>query len=141
VAPGKDTQGNDVDPSLLHQAHVLEPDGFGPLLWVVVTAIEHVGILGAGSFMLASWGRIRTVAGSVGNTFTLNHLRPGAYGDISDAEWEFAKGYLEIISFAAPQRKHDAHEILNALRWICKAEAPWKYHLPHDFPESKIVCQ
>jgi transposase len=60
--------------------------------------------------------------------------------DISDAEWEFTKGYLEIISFDAPQRKHDPREILNALRWICKTGAPWRY-LPHDLPEPEIVRQ
>jgi transposase len=40
----------------------------------------------------------------------------------------------------AGQRRHDLREVLNAVRWIVRAGAPWRL-LPHEFPPWPIVYQ
>jgi transposase len=40
----------------------------------------------------------------------------------------------------APQRTHDPREVDNALRWIVRAGAPWRY-LPGEFPAWEAVYQ
>src|ERR671916_1757684 len=60
--------------------------------------------------------------------------------DVSDEEWAFVAPYLSLMHEAAPQRRHDLREVFNALRWIVRAGAPWRY-LPGDLPPWPAVYQ
>src|SRR3954468_7458613 len=60
--------------------------------------------------------------------------------DVSDEEWTFVAPYLALVCQDAPQRHHDLREVLNALRWLVRAGAPWRM-LPHDFPPWEVVYQ
>lgn len=60
--------------------------------------------------------------------------------DVSDEEWAFVAPYLALVREDSPQRVHDLREVLNALRWLVKSGAPWRY-LPGDFPPWEAVYQ
>ena len=48
--------------------------------------------------------------------------------------------YLTLMTPDAPQRRHDLREVVNALRWIVRAGAPWRL-LPTNFPPWPAVYQ
>lgn len=60
--------------------------------------------------------------------------------DVSDEEWAFILPYLTLMKEDAPQREHELRDVFNALRWICKSGAPWRY-MPGDFPPWHTVYQ
>ena len=60
--------------------------------------------------------------------------------DVSDEEWEFILPYLTLMKEDAPQREHDLREVFNALRWMVRSGAPWRY-LPNHFPPWEAVYQ
>jgi transposase len=60
--------------------------------------------------------------------------------DVSDAEWEFVLPYLCLLPEDAGQRVHNLRDIFDALRWLVRAGAPWRY-LPKDFPPWPMVYQ
>ena len=60
--------------------------------------------------------------------------------DVSDDEWAFVAPSLTLMTPDAPQRVHDLREVYNALRWIVRASAPWRY-LPGNFPPWPAVYQ
>ena len=60
--------------------------------------------------------------------------------DVSDEEWAFVAPYLALLRRDAPQRRHDVREVCNALRWIVRTGAPWRY-LPTNFPPWEAVYQ
>lgn len=60
--------------------------------------------------------------------------------DVSDDEWAFAAPYLTLMTTDAPQRRHELREVFNALRWLVKTGAPWRY-LPGDLPPWEAVYQ
>ena len=60
--------------------------------------------------------------------------------DVTDEEWAFVSSYLTLMPPDAPQRTHDLREIYNALRWIVRTGAQWRY-LPHEFPPWAAVYQ
>src|SRR5260370_31028185 len=60
--------------------------------------------------------------------------------DASDDEWAFVAPYLTLLDEDALQRRYDLREVLNAVRWIVRAGAPWRL-LPHEFPPWPIVYQ
>lgn len=60
--------------------------------------------------------------------------------DVSDEEWAFVAPYLSLLPLDVRQRRHDLREVFNALRYIVKSGAPWRW-LPHDFPPWEIVYQ
>lgn len=60
--------------------------------------------------------------------------------DVSDDEWEFAVSYLTLMDEHAPQREYPLRELFNAVRWIVRTGASWRY-LPHDFPPWSAVYQ
>jgi transposase len=60
--------------------------------------------------------------------------------DVSDEEWSFVASYLALVREDAGQRRHDLREVFNALRWMVRAGAPWRW-LPHDFPPWAAVYQ
>jgi transposase len=59
---------------------------------------------------------------------------------VTDEEWAFVAPYLTLMSAAAPQRQHALREVFNALRWLVRTGAQWRY-LPHDFPPWSAVHQ
>ena len=61
-------------------------------------------------------------------------------GDVSDEEWGFAAPYLSLMTPEAPQRKHEVREVFDALRWLVRTGAAWRY-LPGDFPPWEAVYQ
>ena len=60
--------------------------------------------------------------------------------DVSDDEWAFVAPYLSLMTDAAPQRRYALREVFNALRWIVRTGAPWRY-LPTNFPPWPAVYQ
>ena len=60
--------------------------------------------------------------------------------DVSDEEWHFAMPYLALVREDAPQRRHALREVFNALRYLVKTGAPWRY-LPTNFPPWQAVYQ
>jgi transposase len=60
--------------------------------------------------------------------------------DVTDDEWAFVAPYLTLMREDAPQRDHDLRHVFNALRWIVRAGAPWRY-LPHNFPPWEAFYQ
>ncbi len=60
--------------------------------------------------------------------------------DVADDEWAFVASYLTLMTADAPQRRHDLREVYNALRWIVRTGAQWRY-LPHEFPPWQAVYQ
>ena len=60
--------------------------------------------------------------------------------DVSDEEWAFVAPYLTLMTPQAPPRTHDVREVFNAVRWIVRTGAPWRY-LPNDFPRWEAVYQ
>jgi len=60
--------------------------------------------------------------------------------DITDDEWAFVAPYLTLMRDDAPQREYDLRDVLDAVRWLVKAGAPWRY-LPNDFPPWPAVYQ
>jgi transposase len=60
--------------------------------------------------------------------------------DVTDEEWAFVAPYLTLMTEDAPQRRHDLREVFNALRWIVRTGAPWRY-LPGNFPPWPAVHQ
>jgi transposase len=60
--------------------------------------------------------------------------------DVSEEEWGFAAPYLALVREDAPQREHSLREVFNALRYLVKTGAPWRY-LPIPFPPWWAVYQ
>ena len=60
--------------------------------------------------------------------------------DVSDEEWAFVVPYLTLMTEDAPQRDYSLREVFNALRWIIRTGAPWRY-LPTDLPPWHAVYQ
>lgn len=60
--------------------------------------------------------------------------------DVSDEEWAFVAPYLMLLPEDAGQRTHGLREVLNGLRWIVRAGAPWRM-MPNDLPPWYVVYQ
>lgn len=60
--------------------------------------------------------------------------------DVSDEEWAFAAPYLALVSEDARQRKYPLREVFNALRYIVKTGAQWRW-MPNDLPPWPVVYQ
>jgi len=60
--------------------------------------------------------------------------------DVADEEWEFVVSYLTLMDEDAPQREYPLRDLFNAVRWIVRTGAPWRY-LPNDFPPWHAVYQ
>lgn len=68
-------------------------------------------------------------------------MRRRAYSsDVSDEEWAFIAPDLTLMKEEAPQRVDDLREVFNGLRWVIRAEAPWRL-MPHDLPPWSAVYQ
>jgi transposase len=60
--------------------------------------------------------------------------------DVTDSEWEFVLPYLCLLPEDAGQREHNLRDVFDALRWLVRTGAPWRY-LPADFPPWQAVYQ
>jgi transposase len=60
--------------------------------------------------------------------------------DVSDPEWEFVVPYLCLLPEDAGQRVHNLRDVFDALRWLVRSGAPWRY-IPKDFPPWEMVYQ
>ena len=60
--------------------------------------------------------------------------------DVSDEEWAFAVRYLTLMTEDAPQREYALREVVNGLRWLIRAGAPWRM-MPNDLPPWAVVYQ
>jgi transposase len=60
--------------------------------------------------------------------------------DVTDDEWAFVAPYLTLMREDAPQREHRLRSVFNALRWLVRSGAAWRY-IPHDFPPWPAVYQ
>ncbi len=60
--------------------------------------------------------------------------------DVTDEEWDFMAPSLPLMTPDAPQHRHELREVVNALRWIVRAGAPW-WWLPINFPPWPAVYQ
>jgi transposase len=60
--------------------------------------------------------------------------------DVSDAEWEFVLPYLCLLPEDAGQREHNLRDVFDALRWLVRSGAQWRY-IPKDFPPWAAVYQ
>jgi transposase len=60
--------------------------------------------------------------------------------DVSDPEWEFVLPYLCLLPEGAGQRAHGLRDVFDALRWLVRTGAQWRY-LPKDFPPWEAVYQ
>jgi transposase len=60
--------------------------------------------------------------------------------DVSDEEWAFVAPYLALVREDAPQRGHALREVFNALRYLGRTGAPWRW-LPNDLPPWPAVYQ
>jgi transposase len=69
-----------------------------------------------------------------------NPTRKPYPSDVSDDEWEFVVPYLTLMTPDALQRTYTLREVFNAVRWLVRTGAPWRY-LPGDFPPWPAVYQ
>ncbi len=60
--------------------------------------------------------------------------------DVTDPEWQFVLPYLCLLPEDAGQREHGLRDVFDALRWIVRTGAQWRY-LPKDFPPWPAVYQ
>jgi transposase len=60
--------------------------------------------------------------------------------DVSDEEWAFVAPYLTLLAPEALQRKYALREVFNAVRYLVRTGAPWRY-LPTNFPPWPAVYQ
>ncbi len=60
--------------------------------------------------------------------------------DVTDDEWEFVAPYLTLMAEDALQRRYRLRDLFDALRWLARSGAPWRY-LPGDFPPWPAVYQ
>jgi transposase len=60
--------------------------------------------------------------------------------DVSDDEWAFVAPYLTLMTEEAPQRHHALRDLFDALRWLVRTGAAWRF-LPGDFPSWTAVYQ
>src|SRR5689334_17518221 len=60
--------------------------------------------------------------------------------NVTDEEWAFVAPYLTLMTPWAPQRQYPLRDVFNALRWIVRCGAPWRY-MPGDFPPWEAVYQ
>jgi transposase len=60
--------------------------------------------------------------------------------DVTDDEWAFVAPYLTLLREDAGQREYALRDVFDALRWVIKTGAQWRF-LPHDFPPWPAVYQ
>jgi len=65
----------------------------------------------------------------------------GSYpSDVSDEEWGFVAPYLTLCREDAAQRDYPLRAVFNAVRYVARTGAQWRY-LPNDLPPWYVVYQ
>lgn len=68
-------------------------------------------------------------------------MKPKQYpSDVSDEAWSLVAPCLSLMTLDAPQRVHELRKVFDALRWLARTGAAWRY-LPGDFPPWEAVSQ
>lgn len=67
-------------------------------------------------------------------------MRKSYPSDVTNDEWAFCAPYLTLMTEDAPQREYPLRDVFDALRWLVRSGAPWRY-LPGDFPPWEAVYQ
>jgi transposase len=70
----------------------------------------------------------------------MSEPRRGYPSDVTDDEWAFAAPYLTLVREDAGQRRYDLRRVFDAVRWLVKTGAHWRF-LPNDFPPWTAVDQ
>lgn len=70
----------------------------------------------------------------------MNKTRKSYPSDVSDEEWAFVAPYLALIREDSPQREYSLRDVFDAVRWMVKTGAQWRY-IPGDFPPWPAVYQ
>jgi transposase len=70
----------------------------------------------------------------------MSEPRRGYPSDVTDDEWAFAAPYLTLLREDAGQRRYDLRQVFDAVRWLVKTGAHWRF-LPNDFPPWTAVYQ
>ena len=70
----------------------------------------------------------------------MNSSRTPYPTDVSDDEWACVAPYLTLLPEDAGQRTYSLRDVLNGLRWIARAGAPWRM-MPNDLPPWWVVYQ
>lgn len=70
----------------------------------------------------------------------MSQTRKSYPSDVSDEEWAFAAPYLALIREDSPQREYSLRDVFDAVRWLVKTGAQWRY-MPGDFPPWPAVYQ
>ncbi|WP_437186802.1 IS5 family transposase [Planctomicrobium sp. SH668] len=60
--------------------------------------------------------------------------------DVTDDEWAFLAPYLALVKEDSPQRVHSLRAVFNAMRWLVRTGAQWRF-MPHEFPPWPVVYQ
>ncbi|WP_437206612.1 IS5 family transposase [Planctomicrobium sp. SH664] len=60
--------------------------------------------------------------------------------DVTDEEWAFLAPYLALGRADSPQRVHSLRLVFNAMRWLVRTGAQWRF-MPHEFPPWPVVDQ
>jgi transposase len=58
--------------------------------------------------------------------------------DLTDAQWELVEPFVRGNPFGPQPVVHERREVVNAILYICRTGAPWRY-LPHDLPDWQSV--
>lgn len=66
--------------------------------------------------------------------------RSGYPSDVSDDEWALVAPYLTLNRADSAHRQHDLRGVFNALRYLVRTGAPWRW-LPRDLPPWPAVYQ
>jgi transposase len=66
--------------------------------------------------------------------------RSGCPSDVSDEEWALVAPYLTLNRADSAHRQHDLRAVFNAVRYLVRTGAPWRW-LPHDLPPWPAVYQ
>jgi transposase len=70
----------------------------------------------------------------------MNEPRTAYPSDVTDEEWAFCAPYLALVREDSPQRVHSLRAVFNAMRWLVRTGAQWRF-MPHEFPPWEVVYQ
>ncbi len=66
--------------------------------------------------------------------------RRGYPSDVTDEQWAFLAPFLTLMTEKAPQRTYPLRDLFDAVRYVVRSGAPWRF-LPKDFPPWNAVYQ
>jgi transposase len=71
---------------------------------------------------------------------TTRPTRKAYPSDVTNDQWDFLAPYFTLMRTDAPQRDHELRDVFDALRWMVRTGAQWRY-IPGDFPPWFTVYQ